>query len=1173
MTPAALSAQSSDDDEDVFELSPFEVTAEDQSGYKVTSTLAGNRIKTDLKDVASSISVYTDKFLKDTGATDNQSLLTYTTNAEVGGIQGNFSGMGGSATFNENSNLLRPNNNTRVRGLDAADNTRDFFLTEAPWDGYNVDRVEMQRGPNSILFGVGSPAGIINASTKTAIYEDTNEVEFRLGSFGTTRGSFDVNRSLIDQTLAVRVSGLYEDTQFRQDPAFDKDKRIFAAIRWEPKIFGEDTSTTIKANFENGSVTANRPRSLPPVDNITPWFQTGETNGIPNLNKLTLDPNTAWNQYGANPIYPNGTYPWFREAFFGRMFNPSIANFYNAGDSTPINTMMGTLGTGNGLDVDGNIDGTISALPFARLMGVAGYSGYAGTAIPGGKYYSDVSISDDSIFNFYDKLIDGDNKREWQDWTTVNVSFAQTFLNHRVGYEVVYFDQAYDDGQYNILNGNQYSLGIDINTHLLDGSENPNVGRPFIANSGQFGNQSNVIDRDSLRATAYADFHFQDVMEDNWLSRTLGRHVLTGLYSEDNKETDFRNFSRWASDPAYAAHINADTDITSGTRAIDWATYLGPSLLSASSAAGANLSNISMKIDPSGPATVNYFDSTWNATGVAFDDPYTYISYDSNGDPVTNDGFQVDNPDNYVGWTNGTYNVLSAENGDIDSLYSQTQKSLNEIESQALTLQSYFFNNSLVATYGWRKDTVKNTSAQGDKSSGVSDPNFNLSGATPRNDEGQSRSWGAVYHLPKKITKNILGESDLSFFYNKGENFKADAPRGDVFGNQIDNPRGETEEYGFALSTAENRLSVKMTWYETKVSNATLSSDNAGFSGSLYYVWALPYWGASHALAALDGIADPQLRQGSWGWPWNNIATTPDGSPDNARIGEIVEDFFTNFPLDQHFADEYGLNMNVEAMRAGTTPDEWYAAVPGYGVDGAGASNLGLQTEYGGQLRSFGAAPAASVDTTSKGIEIEVHAKPTDNWDLTFNVSKTEASRTAISPSIEQFIEEYTEFLAGDAGLIQLWGGDPIRNLWDVNVLAPYSTLKGQIGSSAPEVSPWRFNMVNNYSFNEGAFKGVNIGMGYRWEDKRVLGYQYDPANDILDINKPWYGDAEDHIDLWAGYGRNLNDKIHWRIQLNLRNVGESVGLTPVSAQPDGTIALSRIQEGMTWTLSNTFKF
>src|SRR5690606_13746337 len=113
-------------------LSPFVVDAtEDRGSYQATSTLAGTRIRTELKDVGSAISVVTSEFLKDTGATNNETLLQYTTNTEVGGLRGNFANTGGRSETTEGR--LRPHENTRVRGLARADNTRDFFLTDIPW--------------------------------------------------------------------------------------------------------------------------------------------------------------------------------------------------------------------------------------------------------------------------------------------------------------------------------------------------------------------------------------------------------------------------------------------------------------------------------------------------------------------------------------------------------------------------------------------------------------------------------------------------------------------------------------------------------------------------------------------------------------------------------------------------------------------------------------------------------------------------------------------------------------------------------------------------------------------------------------------------------------------------------------------------------------------------------
>src|SRR5690606_20097602 len=114
------------------------------TGYSAERTLAGNRLSTELRDVGSAVSGVTREFLQDVGATDNASLLQYTTGTEVGGVRGNFAGFGDAATLNEDT--LRPNENNRVRGLAAADNTRDFFRSDVPWDAYNVDRIDLQRG-------------------------------------------------------------------------------------------------------------------------------------------------------------------------------------------------------------------------------------------------------------------------------------------------------------------------------------------------------------------------------------------------------------------------------------------------------------------------------------------------------------------------------------------------------------------------------------------------------------------------------------------------------------------------------------------------------------------------------------------------------------------------------------------------------------------------------------------------------------------------------------------------------------------------------------------------------------------------------------------------------------------------------------------------------------------
>ncbi|HEX9782139.1 MAG TPA: hypothetical protein VGA56_05310 [Opitutaceae bacterium] len=85
-----------------------------------------------MRDVGGAISVVTKEFLSDIGATDNATLLQFTPNAEVAGTRGTYAGLGNGTSVDETSSLRAPGGAQRVRGLAAADNTRDFFVTDIP---------------------------------------------------------------------------------------------------------------------------------------------------------------------------------------------------------------------------------------------------------------------------------------------------------------------------------------------------------------------------------------------------------------------------------------------------------------------------------------------------------------------------------------------------------------------------------------------------------------------------------------------------------------------------------------------------------------------------------------------------------------------------------------------------------------------------------------------------------------------------------------------------------------------------------------------------------------------------------------------------------------------------------------------------------------------------------
>jgi outer membrane receptor protein involved in Fe transport len=138
-------------------LSPFEVRTDLDRGYAASSTLAGSRVRTELRDLAAPISVLTKDLLDDLAAVNLQEALAFAPGAE-----NNFSSLDPSLGNGDNQHLNA--NANRIRGLSAAAATRNFFSTALRLDTYNSTRIDVSRGPNSILFGLGSPAGVINTT-------------------------------------------------------------------------------------------------------------------------------------------------------------------------------------------------------------------------------------------------------------------------------------------------------------------------------------------------------------------------------------------------------------------------------------------------------------------------------------------------------------------------------------------------------------------------------------------------------------------------------------------------------------------------------------------------------------------------------------------------------------------------------------------------------------------------------------------------------------------------------------------------------------------------------------------------------------------------------------------------------------------------------------------------
>ena len=302
---------------------------------------------------------------------------------------------------------------------------------------------------------------------------------------------------------------------------------------------------------------------------------------------------------------------------------------------------------------------------------------------------------------------------------------------------------------------------------------------------------------------------------------------------------------RYATTPAWALLLPGKTAATvTNERLFDFVDYIGGNLLGANSASGANLNGMTTVVSPAGANSVDYFNSTWNNPSVSPATPFTYTSYKT-GMPVV--GTQGDNPANYIGWQSVPVTWLNANNpADFPDLINSATRYHYTDVNQGFTWQGYLFDGDFVPTLGYRRDSVVNysTSGIGNTTTGIVPENFTQDPTSRRQAVGDSKAWGGVYHFPKTLTKWLPGDTTVSIFYDRDENFKADAPRQNLFGDVVGNPDGHTKEYGFTISTLNDKLALKVDWYSTRVDNATfdVTSGNsiAGTGGNGYYMWAAP---------------------------------------------------------------------------------------------------------------------------------------------------------------------------------------------------------------------------------------------------------------------------------------------------------------------------------------------
>lgn len=133
-----------------------------------------------------------------------------------------------------------------LRGLEVR--TRDFrrngFLDPSfnPRDFANIDRVEVLKGPASVLYGSTAPSGTLNFITKKPIDDQFSQFDFQFGSFGLDRYTVDSNGYVTENgTLLYRFNGAYEDTDTFRDFGDTQRYLLAPSLRW---VIGDSTLLT-----------------------------------------------------------------------------------------------------------------------------------------------------------------------------------------------------------------------------------------------------------------------------------------------------------------------------------------------------------------------------------------------------------------------------------------------------------------------------------------------------------------------------------------------------------------------------------------------------------------------------------------------------------------------------------------------------------------------------------------------------------------------------------------------------------------------------------------------------------------------------------------------------------------------------------------------------------------
>lgn len=237
-TPAFAGMDMTTAEKEAVDLDTVRVRGERQSGYAAERSTSATKTDTALQDVPQAITVITGQQMRDQAVQGMADAVRYVPGIGITQGEGNRDGL-----------VFRGNSSTADFFVDGMRDDVQYYR-----DTYNIERIEAFKGPNAMIFGRGSPGGLLNRVTKTADWQEALDASLQFGSWQKRRATADYAHPFSD-AFAFRVTGVYEDSEGFRDGYALKRQGVnpTAAIQ-----AGENTLITLGYEYFRDRRTADR---------------------------------------------------------------------------------------------------------------------------------------------------------------------------------------------------------------------------------------------------------------------------------------------------------------------------------------------------------------------------------------------------------------------------------------------------------------------------------------------------------------------------------------------------------------------------------------------------------------------------------------------------------------------------------------------------------------------------------------------------------------------------------------------------------------------------------------------------------------------------------------------------------------------------------------------------